>query len=544
LYPYSKFYLRQVFQRFGQFWKNHFATIGLLGMNEAIMNFMPGENIATEKGKAFALKVLDFMRAKLEEYQKETGNIYNLEATPGEGTTYRFARIDKKRYGRILVANEPSLKEGAKPYYTNCVSEDTECLTSEGWKKYNELKVNEKILTLNTNTKKLEYQPILYLNLQKLTNADMYNINSMRQDQLVTPNHKVLYDGDRKKKYQFSTPENLPFRIIIPSGGNYQPQEIKEVSDDFIKLIGWIITEGHFEKDNNSIRITQAEWCNKVKFDEIKKILDNLKLKYSILGDKRGRSFFRISASDGKEIRKHISSKTIPRWCLNNLPQKQQKILIETMMKGDGSISKHSSYYSTGNRLLADEFQELCIKNDKRAIICDFKDKCGAYHIVPSVHSHTEITKKNVNKVKYSGTVWCPTVENGTWIARRNNKPFITGNSTHLPVNYTDDLFEALELQDELQTKYSGGTVMHAFVGERLNKNAIKTVVRKIAENFKLPYYTITPTFSICPKHGYISGEHEYCPKCDDEIASEKEGVLEIQPNILEKEKGGENGKN
>ncbi len=208
LYPYSKFYLRQVHLRFGQYWKNHFATIGLLGMNEAITNFMPGETIASVKGKEFAIEVLNFMRGKLEEYQKETGSIYNLEATPGEGTTYRFARMDKKKFGRIMVANERDFQEfGAPPYYTN---------------------------------------------------------------------------------------------------------------------------------------------------------------------------------------------------------------------------------------------------------------------------------------------------------------------STQLPVNYTSDLFEALELQDDLQTKYTGGTVFHSFIGEKLEKEGVKTLVKKIAENFSLPYYTITPTFSVCPIHGYMAGEHDYCPLCEE----------------------------
>ena len=210
LYPYSKFYLRNVYLRFEQYWKNHFSTIGILGMNEAIINFMSGENIATERGKEFAVEVLNFMRKKLEEYQAETGNIYNLEATPGEGTTYRFARNDKKRLGKIIVANENAVKNfKAEPYYTN---------------------------------------------------------------------------------------------------------------------------------------------------------------------------------------------------------------------------------------------------------------------------------------------------------------------STHLPVNFTDDLFEALELQDELQTKYTGGTVFHGFLGEKIPKEAVKILVKKISENFRLPYFTLTPTFSVCPIHGYLEGEHEYCPKCDDEM--------------------------
>jgi ribonucleoside-triphosphate reductase len=209
LYPYSRFYLRSIKQRFGESWKNHFSTIGLLGMNEAIMNFMPGESIATPEGKKFAVKVLLFMRDKLEEYQKETGSIYNLEATPGEGTSYRFARIDKKKFGRIIVANERAVRDRqAKPYYTN---------------------------------------------------------------------------------------------------------------------------------------------------------------------------------------------------------------------------------------------------------------------------------------------------------------------STQLHVSHTPDIFEALELQDELQTKYSGGTVLHGFIGEKLEKEAVKKLVKKIAEKFHLPYFTITPTFSICPVHGYLAGDHEYCPKCDVE---------------------------
>ncbi|HOW12760.1 MAG TPA: ribonucleoside triphosphate reductase [Candidatus Pacearchaeota archaeon] len=92
--------------------------------------------------------------------------------------------------------------------------------------------------------------------------------------------------------------------------------------------------------------------------------------------------------------------------------------------------------------------------------------------------------------------------------------PYYT-NSTHLPVNYTDDPFEALKLQDDLQTLYNGGTVLHLFLGEQINDvETAKKLVRKSFENFKLPYITLTPTFSICPVHGYLSGEHFQCPKC------------------------------
>lgn len=102
LYPYTKFYLRDIKARFGLYWKNHFSTIGLIGMNEACLNLF-GENIGSLNGKQFALEVMDYMRAKIVKFQKETGNNYNLEATPGEGTSYRLAKLDKDKY----------------PYYTN-----------------------------------------------------------------------------------------------------------------------------------------------------------------------------------------------------------------------------------------------------------------------------------------------------------------------------------------------------------------------------------------------------------------------------------------
>ncbi|MBN1118070.1 MAG: ribonucleoside triphosphate reductase [Bacteroidales bacterium] len=118
LYPYSKFYLRHVKQRMGKYWKNHFSTIGIVGMNECCLNFL-GNNIVHEKGYAFSLKVMDVMRSKLEAFQEETGNIYNLEATPAEGTSYRLAQIDKAEYPDIVTANEVHVRKGAKPYYTN-----------------------------------------------------------------------------------------------------------------------------------------------------------------------------------------------------------------------------------------------------------------------------------------------------------------------------------------------------------------------------------------------------------------------------------------
>ena len=207
LYPYTKFYLRDIKARYGVYWKNHFSTIGLVGMNEACENFL-GKDIATEEGKTFALKVMDYMRNMISNFQKETGHNYNLEATPAEGTSYRLARLDKQKFEDIKCANQKEYQTGAKPFYTN---------------------------------------------------------------------------------------------------------------------------------------------------------------------------------------------------------------------------------------------------------------------------------------------------------------------STQLPVNYTDDIFELLDHQDDIQTKYTGGTVVHIFAGERVyDIDVIKNLVRKVCENYKLPYFTFSPTFSICPNHGYVAGEHFECPECGE----------------------------
>lgn len=113
LYPYARFYLRQIKETQGAYWANHFNTVGLIGMHEALLNFM-GKGIDTPDGQAFAIEVMDFMRQKLQDMQEEEPDmLYNLEATPGEGTTYRLARLDKERFPEIITSGND------EPYYTN-----------------------------------------------------------------------------------------------------------------------------------------------------------------------------------------------------------------------------------------------------------------------------------------------------------------------------------------------------------------------------------------------------------------------------------------
>ena len=114
LYPYTRFYLRNIYERFGEYWKNHFSTIGIIGMNEACLNLF-GKSIATPEGREFALKVMDYLRQRLLDFQEDTECNYNLEATPAEGASYRLALLDKKHFPDIITAN----CDDEAPFYTN-----------------------------------------------------------------------------------------------------------------------------------------------------------------------------------------------------------------------------------------------------------------------------------------------------------------------------------------------------------------------------------------------------------------------------------------
>ena len=137
----------------------------------------------------------------------------------------------------------------------------------------------------------------------------------------------------------------------------------------------------------------------------------------------------------------------------------------------------------------------------------------NSVQIVPENEAVTAFRLAMIDKKQYHDIICA----NETYY-QEGADPFYT-NSSQLPVNYTDDIFEALELQDELQTKYTGGTVFHIFLGEQVNHiDATRNLVKKITNNFKLPYFTLSPTFSVCPGHGYVNGYHEACPECNQPV--------------------------
>ena len=148
------------------------------------------------------------------------------------------------------------------------------------------------------------------------------------------------------------------------------------------------------------------------------------------------------------------------------------------------------------------------VLNHMRERLSDYQEQYGdLYNLEASPAESTSYRLAKHDKKRYPDIITA---------SENSDVPYYT-NSSHLPVGYTDDIFSALAIQDQLQTLYTSGTVFHAFIGEKLpDWKAAATLVRRIAENHRLPYYTISPTYSVCRTHGYISGEHYTCPKCGE----------------------------
>jgi len=148
-----------------------------------------------------------------------------------------------------------------------------------------------------------------------------------------------------------------------------------------------------------------------------------------------------------------------------------------------------------------------------RGKMVEFQEETGhLYNLEATPAEGTTYRFAKLDRERFSDIIQAGTAEN----------PYYT-NSTQIPVDYTTDPFEALALQDELQTLYTGGTVLHLYMQEAISSpDACKLLVRRALSKYRLPYLTVTPTFSICPKHGYLSGHHEFCPRCDQEILAAK----------------------
>ena len=352
-----------------------------------------------------------------------------------------FIRHDNLSYAQVEQAIQEFLHNMAVPTRVGfqCLSEDTEILTSDGWKGHEEVKVGDEIRTYNLKTGKLEDKNVLKM-FKRDYRGEMYNLKNRIQDQLISPEHRVVRKAFNTKNFILESIEDavkLKSPFIIPVAGKNGRKDFN-ISDEQIRLMAWIISEGTIEKPGKNYRscyrvsIYQSKKKNKKNYDEIASLLKHFNLSYSeysvtSLGDSVER--FRLNASSSKKIHAWFKTRDnvhfIPE-CLSKMSQRQSKLFLETYLKADGT---EDCKIATTDPELLDGLQVITVNAGYGFTVLERKPTIGKKTIyILRLIKHNETYIQIVKKVKYDGVIWCPTTENETVIARRNGKVFITGN--------------------------------------------------------------------------------------------------------------------
>jgi predicted phosphodiesterase len=332
----------------------------------------------------------------------------------------------------------------------HCFDEDTELLTNNGWRSIDTIQDSDEPLTLNTEINELEFNKcegiFKYLNHKEIIAFK----NNTGLEVLVTPEHGMLYNTGRNidishdwKKANAEEIENYS-RFSIPASGLLLNEKEVKITDEMLKLLAWIVTEGNIQytsANNPVIRISQSDDGSGFLY-EIKHLLDSLQIEYSLskryeantISHNQHRNYdayrFYIGVEGSVILSEflNLSNKTFNHKFIMSLSLRQRKILIEEMCKGDGSKcgTDHYCHYYTSNKDLLDQFQILCTLSGIRNK-ANIKRKDGTW--VVSMTETTMHTITSSERREYNGKTWCLTVLNGTLVARRKGIVFLTQNT-------------------------------------------------------------------------------------------------------------------
>ena len=412
----------------------------------------PEEPVSKEEGQQFLddyfktfPKVKKFME-KQHKFMEKHGYCVSLF-----GRRRRCPKVYSENYGEYLEA------------LRQCVDDKTEALTIDGWKKYNEINVGTLILTKNPITGILEWQPIEKVNIYPDYDGDLYSIEGKTFSALTNGKHRWLCNHNTKpnSKVEFVTTEELyNSKVVIPihRTGEYLGNKNKILSDDMVFILGIILTDGHirYYQDKSKPRygkpwyvvITQSKEKN---IPIIQNVVDKIgySYNYKVSGKKHVWKFNKDFADYLHNI---IPNKELNMELLNFLTKRQIKLLLDGMILGDGC--KKGTRIITSSIEQANLIQILIVMagyysniliNDNRGVHFSNKVKSGkivtknvSYLVTIGKNKHFHhISTRGTNHIKkisnQNKLIWCPTVNNGTWVCRRNGKTYITGNSTNMP---------------------------------------------------------------------------------------------------------------
>lgn len=312
----------------------------------------------------------------------------------------------------------------------NCLSDDTEILTNVGWVGVDDISTDLDALTYNFDTDELEWCSVTHVHIYDVTDIDMVHIHCRTQSQLVTPNHRVIHKNKYKNTWEMKDGCNVKKHSIMMASSQYNCDD-NVYTDEMLKVIAWVITEGSYSVDSNNVTITQS---HKKYSNHIADLLDSIGFEYNV-HTRDGIDHFVLKSWCSAIIRSHLrhgKTKLTPE--LLNLNTRQARVFINELVMGDGTFrsSGNSFNYYSNDSSLIDGIQELCIKSGIRAIKSDaFTPPKGKkwYALYCTYTDCSYIRAHEPTIVKYTGRIWCISTANETFVARRQGRPFITGNS-------------------------------------------------------------------------------------------------------------------
>lgn len=340
---------------------------------------------------------------------------------------------------QILKAIYVVKKKGFDGIY--CVDDKTELLTYAGWKKYNEVKVGEKILTINLN-KKVEWTTVKEVFIKNVK-MDLSYVKQRNFTMLATDNHRWIVQPEKSDKYQFVETKNLKDKCyLIPKllEDSSLIDKKEKYSDDYVMLVSWILTEGYYHKryskrskndgkNLTSITITQSEKVNNNYVIEIRDLINRLNIKCKESKTKNGCINFRITGDECVKIKKKFKNKILTVKFIHELSIKQIRLMIDTMIKADGWVDKDGiKCFIQKNKKFVDNFMMAAFLAGYSPTLFKRKtDDC--YSIRLSKYKFVYTNELKIKKRKYKGYIWCPRTDNGTFLARRENCIYWTGNT-------------------------------------------------------------------------------------------------------------------
>jgi len=418
-----------------------------------------------------------------------------------------FVKKDKLSFKEVKQCIQQLVFSLNIPNRWGCVTPDTEILTLDGWKSYSEVEEGQEVWSLDMKTNKTVKDKIKKVNVYDF-DGELIKLSNRSQEQLLTPNHRVIRKVYNSNELTVSTAEellNFKSPIYFPVAREITNGDF-DMGDDELKLYPWIISEGSIDQGERigreRITIHQSPKVNKAYCNEIESILTNLNIPFSCkfeeTGFGKGVNRYRLGRSFSKNMVQRISKTELPMDLLRNCSPRQIRLFIKEYIKGDGSKERPRIY--TKDEKIKDNFQELCAISGYGSRV--YLNKNGIYVI--NVHKNKNQSIMNKEKVKYNGKVWCPTTSTSTWIARRKGNVFITGNSQYPFSNLTFDWTVPEDMKDE--KAIVGGVLQDFTYGDcqkemdMTNKAFLEVMLKGDAKGriftFPIPTYNLTKDFN------------------------------------------------